>query len=57
MTFNQLINKIATMSNRDWILYPSGVNGYFHLGEQGKIDFHLIGVDAQKILAFVESNP
>jgi hypothetical protein len=56
MTFNQLANQIAAISDRDFLLYQSGVPGFFHLGENGKITLLLQGASASEILDYIKKN-
>lgn len=58
MDFQKLMGVIAGYgftSNREFLLMPSGVDGFYHLGEQGKKDLHLIGVTAEQVIEFVKA--
>jgi hypothetical protein len=45
---------IARLTDRDYILYASGVDGYFHLGEVGVPDLHLIAAGEDEVLAWID---
>lgn len=54
MTCNELIEAITKISNRGWILYAAGEEGYFHLGLKGCIFLYAEAVRAESILRYVQ---
>lgn len=57
MTFHELSAAILALSDRDYLLLPSGVSGRYHLGEQGMGELHLINATPEDILTFIQNSP
>jgi hypothetical protein len=51
--FHQLFNEIAAITDREYLLYPAGILGLFHLGEKGVPGLHLIDATPEEVLRFV----
>lgn len=57
MTHQKLIGQIGAITDRDYMLYPAGLNERFHLGEKGMAGLHLVDATAEAVIAFVKTNP